>query len=87
MNDNKRSILELLQQGKISQEEANRLLAALEDEEEPEAGDIAAEESLNGQTAEDDQREPVVVANDGENRVMVFSDGDVMLSDFFCERV
>lgn len=43
MNDNKRSILELLEQGKISQEEANRLLAALEDEEEPEAQEAPEE--------------------------------------------
>lgn len=69
MNDSKRSILEMLEQGKISQEQASQLLEALGDGDEPET---EAEEAV-------ENMEPVVTVNDADGTVKIYSDSTIEL--------
>lgn len=71
MNDSKRTILEMLEQGKISQEQASQLLAALEDGEGPETEAESPVENI----------EPVVTLNDVDGSAKIYPDGTIELED------
>ena len=75
MNEDKRTILELLASGKISQEQADQLLEALGGEENPQEPEEPAPEEAAGNQAlaieVDDEGQPVTVNMDQENGAVV----------------